>query len=834
MQSFFAEYKISSIIPELLASLEHSNIVIVESPPGTGKSTILPLSLLNAAWLAGNKILMLEPRRIAARSVAVRMSALLGETVGQTVGYRVRFEKKISARTRIEVLTEALLSQAIREDPTLDGVGLVIFDEFHERNLQSDLGLALLRNVQAALRPDLKIIIMSATLDARNLSEALVGAPILSVKTAAFPLEIIYAKQESKLHISAQVAQAVLRAMQEQKGDVLAFLPGTAEIRRCQEILLAEFQDKKNIDVKNSVVLPLYGDLNLEQQAQALLPDPEGKRKIVLSTSLAETSLTVEGVQVVVDSGFSRLPKFDARTGLTKLITQRITQDTATQRAGRAARLGPGVAYRLWTTSAQASLIATRRPEIVEADLAPLALQLVAWGNDAELQWITAPPVGTLLSAKELLVQLGAMEAGRITTLGKNMLRFAAHPRLARMMLHEGGATLAADIAAVLEERDAMPDAGADVVLRLEALRSNRVGKNVYGADKFVLARTEKLAAQHRALLNTSPDNTMPNHQEVGALLALAYPDRVAQLRAGESRRYKLSNGRGVQLGDGDGLTSKPYLVVAHLDAGTSEGKIFLAAELQEETLLKAAKPTNLAEWNEQQGAFVARQELRFGELVLKTKVLQEIDEAVKSAAILQAVRASKLQLLAWSDVAKNLQARVLSLRIWREATGEGWPDFSDDGLINNLEEWLGPHVGSVRRKEDLQAINLEQVLQTLLPYPLQRQLELLAPKTISVPSGSNIRLMYFSDGSAPVLAVRLQEMFGQLVTPTINDGRTPVLLHLLSPAFRPVQVTQDLNSFWRGAYFEVRKDLRIRYPKHSWPEEPLLAQAVRGAKRKA
>jgi ATP-dependent helicase HrpB len=816
-------------LPALREALSRHTTVLLQAPPGAGKSTVAPLELLREPWLAGQKVLMLEPRRLAARSVAQRMASLLGEEPGQTVGYRVRFESRVSGRTRLEVLTEGILTRQLQRDPTLEGVGLVIFDEFHERSLHADLGLVLTREVQAALREDLRVLLMSATLDGEGLSRLLL-APVVTAQGRQYPVERVYLPRDPQGPLSGTVAGAVSRALAAHAGDVLAFLPGVAEISRTQRLL-----EERHREVR---VLPLYGDLSLEAQQQALLPDPAGRRKVVLATSIAETSLTIEGVRVVVDSGYSRVPRFDSRSGLTRLETVRVTQDSADQRAGRAGRLGPGVAYRLWSEATHATLQPQRRPEILEADLAPLLLELAGWGvqEASSLGWVTPPPPGALRQARALLEALGALEEGRLTERGRAMLEWPTHPRLAHLLLESrllGLEALAADVAALLEERDPLPQgAGADLTLRVEALRRWRGrASSPHRAEAALLARVERLSQQWRRMLGVPADDTPPDPHAVGLLLALAYPDRLARRREGDPHRYRLSAGRGVRLEEGDPLLGSAWLSVAHLDAGNDEGRVFLAAPVRPEDLEPFARELEVVEWDYRSGALVARRERRIGEVALSREPLREIPEGRRVEILLEAVRSEGLGLLPWSENLRQWQARVLSLRRWN---GEEWPDVSDERLLQTLEHWLAPWLGGVSRREDFARLDLASILTGLLPWPLPARLEELAPARLEVPSGSLIKLTYSPDGSPPVLAVKLQELFGLADTPRVNAGRTPVMLHLLSPAQRPIQVTQDLRSFWNTTYPEVRKELRGRYSKHPWPEDPWKAEPTRKTRRAA
>jgi ATP-dependent helicase HrpB len=836
------DYPVLEILAELKKQLSQTNIIILQAPPGAGKSTVLPLQLLSEPWLDGKKMIMLEPRRLAARSVAYRMASLQNETIGETIGYRIRFETKVTSKTRIEVVTEGILTRMIQSDNTLEGVGLIIFDEFHERSLQADLALALCLQVQKILRDDLRILIMSATLDGALLSSLLGNAPVISTSGKQFPVKHHYYNFDPEAYIPVRMARAIRKALGENGGDILAFLPGAGEISKTQSLLEAE-----NIGAE---VCALYGDLPMKKQQEAILPLPDGRRKVVLATSIAETSLTIEGITVVVDCGYSRVPRFDPRSGLTRLETIRITKDAADQRAGRAGRLGPGVCYRLWSEGSNASLVLHRSPEILDADLAPLMLELSQWGvsNVRDLTWITTPPVGAVSQAKELLQQLEAIDDGRITERGKKMLQLPTHPRIAHMLLSTvpsppsplprergvlkgRGEGLATDIAALLEEKDPLPrEAGADLTLRLEALRKWRGGEKV-NAEKNSLERIERLAESWRRVFKIAVDNATVADEEVGRLLAAAYPERIARQAERNSERYKLANGRVVKLPPHDPLMREPWLSVAHVDAGKGEGKIFLAAPLNEEDLHTLAQQQETVRWDAERGMVVGAVENRIGNVVLETKPLSVIPQEKRINVLCEAVRVEGLKIIGWSETENQWQARVMSLRSWRP--DEGWPDVSEANLFNTLEEWLSPYLLQASKRADLQRLDIRSILAGLLPWNLASRLDVLTPTKLEVPSGSMISLTYELQGQPPVMEVRLQEVFGLLETPSVNEGKTQVILHLLSPGYKPVQVTRDLKSFWQTAYHEVRKELRIRYRKHSWPEDPWTAKAVRGVKRR-
>lgn len=824
-----AALPIYDILEAVKTSLAQQNTLIIQAPPGAGKSTVLPVELLEEPWLAGKKILLLEPRRLAARAVATRMAELRNENVGETIGYRVRFENKISRSTRIEVVTEGILTRMLQNDNALEHVGLIIFDEFHERSLHADLALALCREAQQILREDLRIAIMSATLDGDSLSALLHNAPIITSTGRQYPVTVRYFAPDTRLHLAEQTAIAVKKALQEEQGDILVFLPGAGEIKRTQELL--------EQPVSAVSIHPLYGDLPHHEQQQALQPHPSGLRKIVLATSIAETSLTIEGIGVVVDSGYARIPRFDPRSGLTRLETVRLSKDTADQRAGRAGRLGPGVCYRLWSEAEQRHLRAHRTPEILEADLAPAMLELCNWGiTDIEkMTWLTPPPSGNRQQAVTLLQLLEAVNSdGQITAHGRALLQLPTHPRIAHLLL-EGknlqAAALAADVAAVLEERDPLPKTeGANLALRIDVLRRWRT-KNRVQADTQALQRIARLAQAWRKHLGCEEDNALFADETAGQLVAAAYPERIAKKQEHTSR-YKLANGRQAKMADMDPLSDRPWLAIAQLDAGTSEGKIFLAAPLNSDDIIGLSTEKETISWDYQKGELLARKEKRIGEIVAASTPLAKIPEALYEQLLTEVVQQEGLRLFDLRDETIQWMNRISSLRAWR--SNESWPDVSEKALLETVSEWLIPFLKNIRRRDDFRKTNLQELLPGLLEWSQQQQLDKLAPETIAVPSGSAIRLQYQPDASAPILAVRLQELFGLTQTPAVNEGRQQVMLHLLSPAMRPMQVTQDLHSFWQNTYPEIRKELRIRYPKHSWPEDPWTAQAVRGVKRKS
>lgn len=822
-------YPVMSILPETKEKLMQHPVVILEAPPGAGKSTVLPLHILGEPWLKDQKIILLEPRRLAARSVAMRMAELRNEQAGETIGYRVRFETRSGKNTRIEVVTEGILTRMIQSDNALEHVGLLIFDEFHERSLQADLSLALALQVQQVLRSDLRILIMSATLDGDRLSDIL-KAPVVRSSGKQYPVTLHYIPTPEDVPMATAVTRVIRKGILENKGDVLAFFPGSPEIRRA-----AEFLEAENLPV---IIYPLYGDLNFKKQQEAIVPDPQGRRKVVLATSIAETSLTIEGVSIVIDSGYSRVPRFDPRSGMTRLETIRVTRDAADQRAGRAGRLGPGTCYRLWSQAAHTNLVANRNPEILDADLAPLMLELAQWGirNVNDLTWITPPPPGAISQANDLLRELKAINENGITERGKDMLDLPTHPRVAHMLLEAkaesiSSLALATDIAAILEERDPMPKgSGADLSLRIEMLRRWRNGERVSGERTF-LDRIERLARSWRQHFRIPEDNSPVSDTQVGKYVMAAYPDRIAKQISKHSERYKLANGRIARLPAHDPLHRDSWLAIAQVDAGNVEGRIFLAAPVDDKDLVPLASAKEAVVWDQDREMVTASTELRIGNVVVSSRQLNKIPEDEKVGVLCQVIRENGLSFLNWGDEHKAWQARVLSLRTWRP--GEDWPDVSDQNLLDTLEEWLGPFLVNHYKRSELLKLDLSTILSSMLPWELNARLQVLAPARLEVPSGSMIRLTYFADGRPPVMEVRLQEVFGMLETPLVNDGRNKVVMHLLSPGFKPVQVTQDLKSFWANTYAEVRKELRSRYPKHSWPEDPWTAVAVRGARRR-
>ncbi len=829
---------INEALPALAQALAHRRSVLLEAPPGAGKSTIVPLFLRASPWLGGQKILMLEPRRIAARAVAGRMAQLLGEAVGHGVGFRTRLETRVSRETRIEVVTEGILTRMLQEDSSLAGIGCVIFDEFHERSLNADLGLALCIESQQNLREDLRLVVMSATLDLQPIAKLLGNAPIVAARGRSFEVTTQYVARRPELHLELQTAQVIRTALRERDGDILCFLPGAAEIRRVQRAL-----EDSGLD-RNVRVLPLYGELEPQAQDAALSAAPSGQRKIVLATSIAETSLTIEGVRVVVDSGLRRYAEFDPATGMSHLVTTKVSQAAADQRRGRAGRLSAGHCYRLWSEGTQASLVAQTAPEILHADLAPLALELSCWGavDAAALSWLDPPPAAPLAQARDLLRQLEAIDsAARVTPHGRMLAKLGTHPRLAHMLVKArefGAPRLACDLAAILSERDILrASVGArdvDLRLRVAVLRGDvrdlPPGITVDSRAKTQAARSS--GHWQRDFARGRPDSA-DAHDSTGILLAWAYPDRIGRAR-GESGRYLLANGRGARFGEPQALSKAEFIVAAELDGAEREARIFLAAPVGLADLEQhfAAQILDHAEilWDDREQAIRARRERRLGALVLGSTEIRDPDPQALQNAALMGLRQLGIAGLPWTPQLRQWQARVMLMQQYAVPSPEPWPDLSDAALAAGLEEWAPPWISGFTRREHFSRLDLGNALRSRLTYAQGAIVEREAPTHFTVPSGSQIPIDYL-DGEIPTLSVRLQEMFGLNQTPSVAAGRLPLLLKLLSPARRPVQITRDLVSFWNRGYHEVKKDLKGRYPKHYWPEDPYTAEPTRRAR---
>jgi ATP-dependent helicase HrpB len=820
----FPEFPIAPLLAEIRASLAAHPRLVLEAPPGAGKTTQVPLALLDEAWLEGRRIIMLEPRRVAARAAAGFMAGQLREAPGDTVGYRIRFENKISARTRIEVVTEGILTRMIQDDPMLEGIGAILFDEFHERHLAADLGLALALDVQAQLREDLRIVAMSATLDGEKLARFL-QAPRLSSQGRGYPVEIAHFPARRDESLELQTRRAIEHALQAHPGDVLVFLPGQREISRVETALGSSLA---------AIVLPLHGELPVEKQSEALQPDPQGRRRVVLATNVAESSVTLPGVRVVIDAGLAREPRYDPNSGFARLEVVNISRASADQRAGRAGRVAEGWAYRLWPQSQR--LEPQRRPEIAQVELASLALELAAWGSDA-LRFVDPPPPGALAAARDLLRRLGALSGSdAITPLGKRMLTLGTHPRLAAMLLSARSAedrALACDLAALVEARDPLRSGGDALAARWRALAAFRSGRAPVDANRSGLAAIDAAAKQWRRRLrvDASPPAAIEAHR-LGDLLLHAFPDRIARQHASDPRRYQLANGRMARLFDDSAVFGEPWLVANELRYEAKDALIQRAAPLDERVLRDEFRERFVDEdavrWDASRRALVAQRESRFDQIVLEAKPAGRVDPQRAAAALTEAVRELGLPVLAWSESLQQWRERVRCLREWMPELA--LPDFSDQALLDNLDAWLLPAFSGKTRLDALDEEALAAALKSLLDWPLRQRVDQLAPTRMLVPSGME-RPIAYAHGQSPVLAVKLQELFGLADTPRIADGRVPLTLHLLSPGGRPLQVTQDLRGFWERTYPEVKKEMKGRYPKHPWPDDPWSAKATHRAK---
>lgn len=814
-----------SIAEEVNRRLRECNRLIITAPPGAGKSTLLPLTILEGLKDNG-KVIMLEPRRLAARQIAERMASLLNEKVGETVGYRIRFEKNVSSKTRIEVVTEGILTRMLIADPTLEGVSVVIFDEFHERSLNSDVALAMTRESQDIVRPDLKIVIMSATIDATTICRDL-DAPLINSEGRMFDVEVFNSERDIDVrNVSEEVARAVCKAHREHEGDILAFLPGQAEILRCKDFL--------GSDLPGTSVIPLYGNLSSQEQRTAIMPSAKGWRKVVLATPIAETSLTINGVRIVVDSGFCKTLVFDPRNGLSRLETVRISMDMANQRKGRAGRVAEGVCYRLWSKATERRMAESRKPEIVEADLSPMMLDVAAWGGGEvmRLPWLTPPPQGNVTRASRLLQMLDAVDnEGNITEIGKMLSKMPCHPRISKMLVaakNDRMKALAADIAAVLEERDPLSsfENDADINTRIALLRKARKNNSDGKWNRIILIANEYLRLAH-----VRSDNEQPDAFETGELVASAYPERIAK-SFDSNGKYKLASGDNAIVNPKDDLASHEWLAVAELNA--SSGNVFLASPLRKETLPALAKMRDNIYWDGKKGQVFARNELYIGSLVVESRQIQGDCNKQIIKVLCEACAKEGRSMLDFSDEVERLQRRISVVASWHPELE--LPDLSTETILKKTEEWLPFYLENGGRLKtnitELKKIDLCAAIWAMLSYEQQRAVDRLAPSHIAVPTGSRIRVDYRQGADNPIVSVRLQECFGLADTPCVDGGRRPVLMELLSPGFKPVQLTSDLRSFWRSAYFEVRKELRRRYPKHYWPDAPSEAEAVRGVRR--
>ncbi|MDX2277002.1 MAG: ATP-dependent helicase HrpB [Hyphomonadaceae bacterium] len=813
---------VDAVLPELIAALERKSAAVLVAPPGAGKTTRAPLALASgASWARDGKIILLSPRRIAARAAAARMAQELGERVGETVGYRVRLDSKIGPRTKIEVVTEGVFTRMVLDDPEMAGVACVVFDEFHERSLEGDLGLALARDAQIGLRPDLRLLVTSATLDAARIAALMDDCPVVRSEGRMFPVELRHRPRDPRSPLEQDVAAAVRAALKADQGSALVFLPGVREIERTSEHLRSELSDP-SVDVR-----PLYGAMSPADQDAAIAPAPLGRRKVVLSTSIAETSLTIEDVRIVIDSGLSRRPRYEPALGLTRLETARASQAAVAQRAGRAGRVAPGVCWRLWHEGETRSLPAFDRPEILEADLSGMALSLAAWGvsDPEQLTWLDAPPSPAWREAQLLLRRLGAVdEQGRISEHGARIADLPLPPRLAHMLVaaaREDEALLAAQIAVVLTEQG-LGGRSADLRDRLNRLEGER-GQRAQSARALAerLARRADRASSdaHASLKARGPVNV----ERAGEVLALAFPDRVAKRRGAA---FLMANGRAASIDAAESISQQSFLVIADTAGAAGRAQIILAAPIDQREVERifAGEIVTRAQLSvDASGAARGRRVRKLGAITLSEAPLERIAPEEMREALVEAVREQGLSLLHWSESAVQARARVALLGA---LDGEAWPDWSDEGLIASLEDWLAPALAG----SSLEDVDVAAALLNTLPYEQRRQLEEDAPTHFETPAGSSLRIDYAAEGG-PALDVRLQEMFGEARHPSVVRGRVPLTLRLLSPAHRPVQTTKDLPGFWRGSYAAVRSDMRGRYPKHPWPEDPLSAPPTRRAK---
>ena len=802
-------FPVDDIIPDLKAALSSRPSAILVAEPGAGKTTRVPLALLGEPWLAGKKIVMLEPRRLAARAAASRMAQTLNEKLGETVGYAVRLERKVSPATRIEVVTEGILLRRLQQDPELPDIGLVIFDEFHERNLDGDLSVALCLDVQRGLRDDLKFLIMSATLDTEKLSRFLDNAPVLNAKGRMFPVVTKHLEKTTRQTVVADSVKAIHLGLRDVKGSLLVFLPGEGEIRRVEQALIGNVPS--NVDVR-----PLYGAMTLTDQDAAIKPSEAGRRKIVLATTIAETSLTIDGVEAVIDTGFKRSPRFDPASGMTALETLRVSQASAEQRKGRAGRLGPGVCYRLWPESEMRALSVHDDPEIRIADLTPLVLELAAWGT-SDVPWLEAPPAAAFAQAQDVLKQLGAIDSeGKITTHGKAMAKLPLHPRLSHMVIVGkalGAGAAAADLASLISERDGLPrDTSVDVETRLMQVRGS------------ARERMKQVAKQIKSSAGIKDDVGEVSH---GVLLALAYPDRIAQ-RRGALGRFRMASGTGAIVAEHDPLAKADWIAIGLLDGTQIDAKVHLAsvitrAEIEIHFKDQIVESSGVF-WDSKAQVVSALRSIKLGALVLEERPLITPQPDAVAITMADGVKAMGLVSLPWTDAAKMFRSRINFLS--RIMPDDGWPDFSDSALLGSLQDWLVPHLAGISRKSHLQRLDMLAILRSMIPHEKLSKLEKLAPSRMEVPGGGHYQIDYDVEGD-PVLRVRLQEMFGMQSAPQIANGRARLKIELLSPGGKPLAITQSLETFWVNAYPDVRKDMRGRYPKHLWPEDPLTATAV-------
>jgi ATP-dependent helicase HrpB len=810
---------IDDALPELTGALRARSAAVLVAPPGAGKTTRVPLVLAQEPWAEGKKLLVLEPRRLAARAAAARMAATLGEAVGATVGYRVRFGSKVSRATRIEVVTEGIFTRMVLDDPSLAGVAAVLFDEFHERSLDADLGLALARDVQQGLREDLKLLVMSATLDGARVGRLLDGAPVIESAGRAYAVETRYVGRDTREPIERQVAETVVRALRADAGSLLVFLPGAAEIRRTETFLRERVSDPL-VDI-----VALYGALEADVQDRAIAPAPAGRRKVVLATSIAETSLTIEGVRVVIDSGLARVPRYEPDVGLTRLETVRVSRASADQRRGRAGRTEPGVCYRLWDEPQTTSLDPANKPEMLAADLSGFVLDLAHWGvaDPASLAFLDPPPAAALAEAKALLGELGAIDGeGRITEEGRRLRNLPLPPRLARMVVDAaavGEAELAAEVAVVLTERG-LGGNDVDLAHRVDALRRERSSR----------ARDARAMAQRWAEIAGERRGGETTELSPGALLALAYPDRVARSR-GAGGGFLLANGRGANVDPTSALSREPFLAVAEISGTAAQGRVVLAAALTlaeiEAQFSGRIESRDEIAFDDGSASLRARRLRRLGAIALAEHAMKVVPDDASARMLAQGIARLGIGRLPWTNALRQWRDRVMFLR---KSEGDEWPDLSDAALAASAADWLSPALAGKTALAALGADGLTQALHDLLPWNLKRRLDAEAPTHFTAPSGSSVPIDYEAD-EGPKLAIRVQELFGLDRHPAIAGGRVPLVVELLSPAHRPVQVTRDLPGFWRGSYAAVKAEMKGRYPRHPWPDNPLAAPPTRRAK---
>ncbi|AHB48030.1 ATP-dependent helicase [Hyphomicrobium nitrativorans NL23] len=825
LRRFAQALPIDEALPALTSALAAGPSAVLVAPPGAGKTTRVPLALDGAPWLGGGKILVLEPRRLAARNAAARMAATLGEEIGESVGLRARLETRVSKKTRIEVLTEGVFTRLILDDPALDGIGAILFDEFHERSLEADLGLALARDTQTSLRPDLRLVVMSATLAGKPVAELLGGAPLVTSEGRSFPVETRYLGKDPTRRLEDRMADAIARALRAETGSILAFLPGQGEIRRTAESL------RERLDPADAIVAPLYGALDRRDQDQAIAPAPPGARKVVLATAIAETSLTIEGIRVVIDCGVARVPRYDPDVGITRLATVRVSRASADQRRGRAGRLGLGVCYRLWDEAETASMPAFAEPEIRSADLAPLLLDCADWGvtDPWTLSWLDPPATAAIDAAREELTNLGALDAdGRLTETGRSLRALPLPPRLAVMVIQAarvGAERHAADIAAVLVERG-LGGTGANLDQRIEAFRRDRTPR---ATDMRRLAEGwAKTARAASPTINDANDGEAPS---TAALLALAFPERIAKAR-GPHGQFLLANGRGATMDAAEPLARAPFLVIAEMQGTAAATRILLAAESSDAEIARLAR-NRIAEREEivfdpAAAAIRTRRVRRLDAITLSSDPRPPEPGPESEAALAQGLAALGAQRLPWTKHQHQLRDRVAFLR--NAAEDETWPDLSDAALTAALPEWLGPYLSGKTRLADIAADDLAQALDGLIPWPLKQRLDAEAPTHFEAPTGQRHPIDYNGPG-APALHIRVQELYSLTRHPTVAGGRLPLTLHLLSPAHRPIQVTRDLPGFWKGSWQSVKAEMKGRYPRHPWPDDPAATAPTTRAK---